>query len=96
MGIAGVQTGIYPMETPGGWQLIGRTPLKPFDPDRAEPFLMKAGDAVQFYAIERGESIGLRAAGGIRHELRARDSRRDAHHDPGSRPMGIINRAACR
>jgi len=51
--IAGVQTGIYPSETPGGWQLIGRTPLPPFDPDRPEPFLMKAGDAVQFYAIER-------------------------------------------
>ena len=49
VGIAGVQTGVYPAETPGGWQLIGRTPIKPFDPDRAEPFLMKAGDAVQFY-----------------------------------------------
>ena len=48
-----MQTGIYPAETPGGWQLIGRTPLKPFDPARAEPFLMKAGDAVQFYAIDR-------------------------------------------
>jgi inhibitor of KinA len=55
VGIAGVQTGIYPAETPGGWQLIGRTPLKPFDPSRAEPFLMKAGDAVQFYPIDRGE-----------------------------------------
>jgi len=53
--IAGVQTGIYPAETPGGWQLIGRTPVKPFDPDRAAPFLMKAGDAVQFYAIDREE-----------------------------------------
>jgi inhibitor of KinA len=55
VGIAGVQTGIYPAETPGGWQLIGRTPLKPFDPARANPFLMKAGDAVQFYAIDRRE-----------------------------------------
>lgn len=55
VGIAGVQTGIYPAETPGGWQLIGRTPLPPFDPSRAEPFLLKAGDAVQFYAIDRGE-----------------------------------------
>jgi inhibitor of KinA len=55
VGIAGVQTGIYPAETPGGWQLIGRTPVKPFDPTRAEPFLMKAGDTVQFYAIEREE-----------------------------------------
>jgi inhibitor of KinA len=53
VGIAGVQTGIYPAETPGGWQLIGRTPIKPFDPNRAEPFLMRAGDSVQFYAIDR-------------------------------------------
>jgi inhibitor of KinA len=49
VGIAGGQTGIYPFETPGGWQIIGRTLVKPFDPDRAEPFLLKAGDAVRFY-----------------------------------------------
>jgi len=55
VGIAGVQTGIYPAETPGGWQLIGRTPIKPFDASRPEPFLMKAGDAVQFYAIDRAQ-----------------------------------------
>ena len=55
VGITGVQTGIYPAETPGGWQLIGRTPIKPFDANRAQPFLMKAGDAVRFYAIDRAE-----------------------------------------
>ena len=55
VGIAGVQTGIYPAETPGGWRLIGRTPLTPFDPARAEPFLMQAGDHVQFHAITREE-----------------------------------------
>ena len=55
VGIAGIQTGVYPAETPGGWQLIGRTPVKPFDPFRDPPFLMKAGDAVQFYPIERRE-----------------------------------------
>jgi inhibitor of KinA len=55
VGIAGVQTGIYPAETPGGWHLIGRTPLKPFDALRPEPFLMKAGDSVQFYPIDRAE-----------------------------------------
>jgi inhibitor of KinA len=55
VGIAGVQTGIYPADTPGGWQLIGRTPVKPFDAARSEPFLMKAGDAVQFYAVDRAE-----------------------------------------
>jgi inhibitor of KinA len=53
--IAGVQTGIYPAETPGGWQLIGRTRVRPFDPSRTEPFLLKAGDAVQFFEIARAE-----------------------------------------
>ena len=55
VGVAGGQTGVYPAETPGGWQLIGRTPVKPFDPLRDDPFLMKAGDAVQFYPIDRAE-----------------------------------------
>jgi inhibitor of KinA len=55
VGIAGGQTGVYSAETPGGWQLIGRTPVKPFDAERADPFLMKAGDAVQFYSIDREE-----------------------------------------
>lgn len=53
VGIAGRQTGVYPAETPGGWQIIGRTPLKPFDALRMEPFLFKAGDSVQFYPIDR-------------------------------------------
>jgi inhibitor of KinA len=55
VGIAGMQTGVYPAETPGGWRLIGRTPVRPFDPARAEPFLLKAGDTVQFHAIDREE-----------------------------------------
>ena len=55
VGIAGAQTGVYSAETPGGWQLVGRTPVKPFDPARDDPFLMKAGDAVQFYPIDRAE-----------------------------------------
>lgn len=62
VGIAGVQTGVYPADTPGGWRLIGRTPVKPFDPARAEPFLMKAGDHVQFYAITRGEYDAWRSS----------------------------------
>lgn len=62
VGIAGVQTGVYPAETPGGWQIVGRTPLKPFDPRRREPFLMKAGDGVQFYPIDRPEFDRLNGA----------------------------------
>lgn len=52
VGIAGEQTGIYPMQTPGGWQLIGRTPLKLFDASRAQPSLLKAGDTVIFVPID--------------------------------------------
>jgi inhibitor of KinA len=51
--IAAGQTGIYPMETPGGWHLIGRTDVRPYDPARAEPFLFRPGDQVTFHAVDR-------------------------------------------
>ena len=51
VGIAGKQTGIYPLNSPGGWQIIGRTPLKLFDPGKEKPCLLKAGDIVEFYSI---------------------------------------------
>jgi KipI family sensor histidine kinase inhibitor len=53
--IAAGQTGIYPTETPGGWHLIGRTPVKPYDPGRPQPFLFRPGDRVRFHAIDRAE-----------------------------------------
>ncbi|MDC3411993.1 5-oxoprolinase subunit PxpB [Aquibacillus sp. 3ASR75-11] len=51
VGIAGKQTGVYPIETPGGWQLIGRTPIKLFLPNEATPSLLKAGDKIKFTPI---------------------------------------------
>lgn len=48
VGIAGEQTGVYPMETPGGWQLVGRTHLRMFDPTRERPSLLAPGDLVRF------------------------------------------------
>ncbi|RJE88671.1 5-oxoprolinase subunit PxpB [Paenibacillus sp. 1011MAR3C5] len=51
VGIAGAQTGVYPLATPGGWQLIGRTPLPLFLPDQPIPSLLRAGDEVKFEAI---------------------------------------------
>ena len=51
--IAAGQTGIYPMETPGGWQLLGRTPIRPFDPARQQPVLFRVGDRVRFHRIDR-------------------------------------------
>lgn len=53
--IAGEQTGIYPMETPGGWLVIGRTTVTPFEPRRSRPFLFGPGDLVEFYSIDRAE-----------------------------------------
>jgi inhibitor of KinA len=55
IGIAGRQTGIYPLTSPGGWQIIGRTPLKLFDAKRKESTLLKAGDIVQFISISKNE-----------------------------------------
>ena len=52
VGIGGAQTGIYPRESPGGWRLIGRTPLTLFDPRRSSPSLLAAGDRVRFVAID--------------------------------------------
>ena len=54
VGIAQQQTGIYPVDSPGGWQLIGRTPVRLFDPQRDPPVVVEAGDYVRFVAIDHG------------------------------------------
>lgn len=59
VGIAGKQTGIYPFETPGGWQIIGRTPLKLFLPEQNPPTLFRAGDRIRFVAITEEEYKNL-------------------------------------
>jgi inhibitor of KinA len=55
VGIAGEQTGIYPLSSPGGWNIIGRTPLQLFNKERVEPVLLQPGDSVQFYSITEDE-----------------------------------------
>ena len=55
VGIAGSQTGVYPIASPGGWQLIGRTPVRMYDPHRAVPILPKAGQYIHFYPIDQAE-----------------------------------------
>lgn len=55
VGIAGQQTGIYPQDSPGGWNIIGRTPYRLFDLAQEQPCLLQAGDRVQFYAIDVDE-----------------------------------------
>jgi inhibitor of KinA len=59
VGIAGAQTGIYPLETPGGWQIIGRTPLALFRPLENPATLLSAGDTVRFQAITQDEFAAL-------------------------------------
>ena len=53
VGIAGQQTGIYPRETPGGWNIVGRTPTQMLSPARSAPSLLKAGDHVRLRRIDR-------------------------------------------
>ncbi len=53
VGLAGAQTGIYPSHAPGGWQIVGRTPVPPFDYTKSQPFLFKPGDLVKFEAISK-------------------------------------------
>ena len=55
VGIAGMQTGIYPLTSPGGWQLIGRTPLRLFRTDGDPSFYLQPGDAVEFFSISESE-----------------------------------------
>lgn len=55
VGIGGGQTGIYPLRSPGGWNIIGRTPLRLFDAERNPPALLHAGDQVQFRKIDRDQ-----------------------------------------
>jgi len=62
VGIAGKQTGVYPIDSPGGWQLIGRTPVKMYDPNRETPILPKAGQYIKFRAIDRAEYDDIAAA----------------------------------
>lgn len=63
VGIAGRQTGIYPLNSPGGWQIIGRTPVKLFDPAMDPPVRLETGDQVQFYPVSADEFGQIRASG---------------------------------
>ncbi|CAZ98708.1 5-oxoprolinase subunit PxpB [Zobellia galactanivorans] len=55
VGLAGKQTGIYPQESPGGWNIIGNCPVPMFNPKKEEPCFVSVGDQVQFYSVSRAE-----------------------------------------
>lgn len=59
VGIAGEQTGIYPVDSPGGWQLIGRTPLKLYDSEREKPILLESGQYIKFRSVTNEEYVNI-------------------------------------
>ena len=59
VGIANGQTGIYPIESPGGWQLIGQVPVKLFDPGKDDPFLFSAGNIIKFKPVDKQEYTAI-------------------------------------
>jgi len=62
VGIAGSQTGIYPVDSPGGWKLIGRTPVRMFDPEATPPTRLQPGDRMKFDPIDRERFEGLQVS----------------------------------
>lgn len=76
VGIAGKQTGIYPIASPGGWQLIGRTPVRMYDPLRETPILPRAGQYIHFFPINEEEYRKIEGeieAGTYRLSIRKRE-----------------------
>lgn len=67
VGIGGEQTGIYPLTSPGGWRLIGTTPIKPYDPERKIPILYSAGEYIRFKSVSEDEfkDIEEKVANGV-------------------------------
>jgi inhibitor of KinA len=78
VGIGGEQTGIYSLATPGGWRIIGRTPVRLYDPAAAEPFLLRAGDKLHFRPVSPAEYAAVSeavAAGTYQPDLSAVEAR---------------------
>jgi KipI family sensor histidine kinase inhibitor len=93
VGIGGAQTGIYPLETPGGWNLIGRTPLALFDPARSEPCLLRAGDRVRFRAITGEEFVTAQSQAATSDPAAGRAASRSGERLHNSRAVLEVVRA---
>lgn len=63
IGIGGSQTGIYPADTPSGWRIIGATPIRLYDPEKDDPFLLSAGDYIKFVPINQEEFFNIKEMG---------------------------------
>ena len=79
VGIAGEQTGTYPSDSPGGWQIIGRTPVTMYDMSKAQAALLNAGDYVRYVPIDESEFHRIKALGAdyvpVVHEVKVGDLR---------------------
>ena len=73
VGIGGKQTGIYPLASPGGWRLIGRTPVKVYDPKQPDPIAYRAGDYIRFYPITAEEFAQIESTGDSQIEVKEED-----------------------
>jgi len=88
VGIAGRQTGVYPFDSPGGWKLIGRTPMRLFDPRKEPPAVLRPGDLVRFYPIGHDEFESMsREPGGIADE---REDPCDSPSGPESAAIRVV------
>jgi len=74
IGIAGKQTGIYPLTSPGGWQIIGRTPLSLFDLEKQDPFLFKTGDRIKFSAISKAKFDKIKKEQEVKNKITSEES----------------------
>jgi KipI family sensor histidine kinase inhibitor len=100
--IAGALAGIYPMESPGGWRLIGRTPLPIYDPQEADPVLLRSGDRIRFTPIARATFSSPSREAQTPHPARPAFAIRSGglyttvqdHGRPGYRRLGIPNAGA--
>ena len=89
VGIAGGQTGIYPLTSPGGWRIIGRTPLRLFDTSRPQPFLLATGDRVRFMPIDEAEFTGIEEAAVAERERRGSNTEAAKASGGGARGHGV-------
>ena len=91
VGIAGRQTGIYPRESPGGWQIIGRTPLELFDAGKTPPALLAPGDTVRFVPVESDRAEGVRLKPDTTYDGLKPDTTYDlSTHDPAARFITVL------
>ncbi|MFH2115548.1 MAG: 5-oxoprolinase subunit PxpB, partial [Spirochaetota bacterium] len=86
VGIADTQTGVYPLESPGGWNLIGRTPLRLFDPGRQFPVLLSPGKYVHFVPISQDSFDALHSS----REDRSMDDRSMDDQEPGAGSVMVL------